>query len=327
MKTIIHVVLAIFLFSCPLAAMCESASTSTSSAAVKSNPTRLDSSVQAASAGVSKKSNDGEIKTTMSVNPLNSKERQVNISLSELESQLSDLRISTKSINSKLSKSYFTPAITGLIGVLLGGFLTFFTQRSLAKDSREFEIGKSIYSWRFQQMLELYAPLHALFSHSTALYRQMNQLLITKDSNKFRFQLDESGAELDRQMFQIRMPDGWVQFRTITHIGEVYGREYGIDDYFDEIVAVGKRIASVIEEKSGYADPEQEQLAGIFGKYLAHYSVLSRVHSAMQSRGTEGQQPISVDQSAVFPTEMLQLIDQGYKSLTSRLKSWPTNTL
>jgi hypothetical protein len=111
------------------------------------------------------------------------------------------------------------------------------------------------------------------------------------------------------------------------HIGEVYGRNYGIEDYFDEVVAIGGRIVKVITEKAGYVRPEQSDLVSFFGKYLAHYSVLVRLLSHMKTQcdaqARDASAPtIKVDQSAVFPQEIQRLVNDGFGAITRELNEW-----
>ncbi len=44
--------------------------------------------------------------------------------------------------------------------------------------------------------------------------------------------------------------------------------DYGIEQYFDELVAIGGRIVDVIEKKSGYTRPDQKDLIEMFGRYF-----------------------------------------------------------
>jgi len=112
----------------------------------------------------------------------------------------------------------------------------------------------------------------------------MNTVLVTADPERFRLRRDEASDELDNLVFEISLNDEWGCFRTVMHIREVYGQTYGIEDYFDEVVAIGGRIVNVITANAGYARPEPRDLVLVFGKYLAHYSVLGRLHSHMQDQ-------------------------------------------
>jgi hypothetical protein len=82
--------------------------------------------------------------------------------------------------------------------------------------------------------------------------------------------------------FQIRAPtQEWERFRRVMHIDQVYGQAFGVETYFDEIVSIGARIVTIIEQHAGYARPEEEQLMNVFAKYLAHFAVLKHLHCVL----------------------------------------------
>lgn len=124
----------------------------------------------------------------------------------------------------------------------------------------------------------------------------------------------------------MRARDGeWVLFRTVLHIREVYGKNHGIDDYLDEIVAIGARMTTIIEEKAGYVRPDHEKLVTMFGQYLAHYAVLKRVHSAARANGKSASGiDMAVDESAVFPRDIDMLVEQDFQAINRDLAAWRT---
>lgn len=241
-------------------------------------------------------------------------------------------------------RTSITAAVFGLVGVIVGGFINAFMQyllmrrqtqladvkatqeRELAENRAKLEIGNSFVQWELKQLSELYGPLRALLGQSNAMYRQMNKALCA--SEKERFRLQAGADDFDKQEFQIRTPDGkWVRFRTVMHIGEVYGRGYGVEDYFDEVVAIGGRMVKIIEEKAGYARPEQNKLLAVFGEYLAHYAVLKRLHSDMNARVHSKRKTVpavrmKAHESAVFPQEIQELVDAGFEAINGELMQW-----
>ncbi len=127
----------------------------------------------------------------------------------------------------------------------------------------------------------------------------------------------------------------WVIAEAVMHIDQVYGRGYGVETYFDEIVSIGGRIVKIIEQNAGYARPEEEQLMNVFAKYLAHFAVLNHLHglakAALVRSGSESNssateagslEPMKVDVSAVFPTELHDLINAGFKAITKDIEQW-----
>jgi hypothetical protein len=247
-------------------------------------------------------------------------------------------------------------AISGLLGVGVGGFINARIQskaltntkriaddaaanarllanakavqdHELAASRARLEIGGTLVARELEQLSELYGPLHALFGQSNALYRQMNQVLCDLDPERFQF---KQGADFDEREFQILIDGQWERFRTVLHLGEVYGRRFGIEDYFDEIVAIGERIQKIVAEKAGFARPDDSDLLLVFGRYLAHYAILRRLHSELKARlgagdsieGSTTSVPMKVQESAVFPHEIQDLVKNGFEAISKDLMEW-----
>ena len=56
------------------------------------------------------------------------------------------------------------------------------------------------------------------------------------------------------------------------------------------------------------------------GVYLAHYSVLSRLHSA--AKADKPVEPTAGDQEATFPLEIQELVNKGFNALNGEVKAW-----
>lgn len=289
--------------------------------------------------------------------------------LADLSARLGSMEMGISKLSERLGKTDYTPALLGLVGsflgVLVGGVLTVYTQRKLlshqktladtaanharqladakalqdrdlAENRAKIEIGNSFAQWQLKQLSELYGPLHALLRQSSVMYRHMNTVLERAAPERFRLRQCQACNDFDGKVFEINLDGEWVFFRTIIHIGEAYGRSYGIEDYFDEVVAIGGRMVGVISEKAGYVRHEQPALISVFGKYLAHYSVLTRLHSQIKDslkvseqgapigsiRGESSTRVLAVDESAAFPREIQRLVDDGFVALNADLNAW-----
>jgi hypothetical protein len=271
----------------------------------------------------------------------------------EIAARLTAIDSAVTKLTQKSGKTDITPALFGLLGVFVGGLINWFMQRvlldhqrslankaalqevNLANAKEKLEIGNSFVQWQLKQLSELYGPIHALLRQSNAMYRLMNLVLTKAEPERFRLRQGSPGDDFDKKVFEIKIDDQWVRFRTIMHISKVYGKDFGIEAYFDEVVAIGGRMVKVIEEKAGYARPEQKDLSSIFGRYLAHYSVLRRLHASVKAavpvdgvvQASHFTPEIVVDQSAVFPTEIQGLVDAGFDALNNDLSAWHSKAM
>ena len=292
--------------------------------------------------------------------------------LGEIKAHLSTIESGISTLDAKIGDKDHTPSYLalissgfGFIGLIIGACITWFTQRKLlthqqtladsatkqttelanakaahelqlAENRANIEVSNSFVQWQLKQLSELYGPLRALLQQSNVMYRHMNTVLIKTEPDRFRLR-DGFGEDFDHKLFEIQINGKWIPFRTILHIDEVYGKNYHVDDYFDAVVAIGAGIVKVIEENAGYARPEQsDEVLSVFGKYLAHYSVLERLHSQTKEKHypsevpassrarsvVSSKQTIAVDESAVFPKEIQGLVDAGFKEIIAELNAW-----
>ncbi len=212
-----------------------------------------------------------------------------------------------------------------LATVIVAGFISFVVQlillrhqRKINREQAKSEVSNSYVEWQLKQLSELYGPLRALLEQSNAMYRQMNRALISANPGLFRMQSAQD-KDFDNTEFQIKKEEGWTRFRTVKHLGDVYNKKYGIEPYFDDVVDVGSRMATLIRDKAGYARPEDDDLIKVMGTYLAHYAVLSRLHK----RAQEGMIiSTNMDDEAVFPVHIQNLVNRGYQSINGQIIQW-----
>jgi hypothetical protein len=190
-------------------------------------------------------------------------------------------------------------------------------QRKINKNDADAKVENTYVEWQLKQLSDLYAPLRALLWQSNILYRQMNKVLEAADPVRFRIIV---GEDFDNQVFEILMNDNWVRFRTVKHLAEVYGKNYGAEPYFDDVIAVGEKMANIIREKSGYARQEDGELVKVMGEYLAHYFVLKRLHKRAQEK--ESLKINSADEQATFPTKIQRLVEEGFQEINTRVLQW-----
>ena len=241
--------------------------------------------------------------------------------LDRLEKEIADLKRS--SLFATLGPALIA-ALAGLTGVLVGGLINQRLQTKLTEKQARLQIGNAVVEWQLKQLSLLYGPVRALLGQSFGLYRQMNRVLEAADSNRFRFA--KVGGNLDGQQFQIQIsPGNWERFRTVMHISQVYGKGLGVETYFDDIVSIGERIVTIIEQQAGYARPQEKELMTVFARYLAHFAVLNHLHAEAKRRLFQtpvGEPPMKVDLSAVFPEELHDLINNGFQAISKDIEEW-----
>lgn len=209
-----------------------------------------------------------------------------------------------------------TALLTAIL-TLVGQHLLMAHQRKMSARDSQNEVANAYVEWQLKQLSELYGPLRALLGQSNEIYRQMNRALISADSS--RFQLVD-GDDFDGKEFQVKLGGNWTRFRTVQHLAEVYNNDYGVEPYFDDVVAVGQRMADLIREKAGYARSEDADLLVYLGKYLGHFFVLKRLHE----RAKAGQEIVlnDADRAATFPNKIQGLVADGFAAINKQVMEW-----
>ncbi|MFZ4550200.1 MAG: hypothetical protein ACOYNB_00120 [Aquabacterium sp.] len=216
--------------------------------------------------------------------------------------------------------SLYTVVLTALLTATLSLFAQSFLmrhQRKIHRADTEAKVANSYIEWQLKQLSELYGPVRALLGQSNAIYRQMNKALVAADGTRFQL---IAGQDFDDKEFQIRIAEHWTRFRTVQHLTEVYGKSYGVEPYFDDVVDVGARLAELIRERAGLARQEDEELIDVMGEYLAHYLVLKRLHERVKKG--DAIHLNAVEEQAVFPVRLQQLVDNGFQSINKQVLQW-----
>lgn len=214
-----------------------------------------------------------------------------------------------------------TVIAAGLISIVLQ-LLLLRHQQKIYREQAKSEVSNSYVEWQLKQLSEFYGPLRALLEQSNAMYRQMNRALVSANPDLFRMQ-SAHGKDFDNTEFQIKKDGDWTRFRTVKHLGDVYNKGYGIEPYFDDVVDIGSRMATLIRDKAGFARPEDNALIEVMGTYLAHYAVLSRLHKKAQEGVLVSAN--MADDEAVFPIHIQNLVNGGYQAINDQIIQWRSN--
>lgn len=216
--------------------------------------------------------------------------------------------------------SFYTVLGTALLTAtlsLLAQALLMRHQRKINRADSAAKVANTYVEWQLQQLSELYGPIRALLGQSNILYRQMNRALVSADSARFQL---VPGDDFDGQEFQIHLAGGWLRFRTVKHLAEVYNKSYGVEPYFDDVIEVGSRMVDVIREKAGFARQDDDELVQVMGNYLAHYLVLKRLHE--RAKTGEKLHLNAADEHATFPNQIQKLVDNGFKKINQEVMEW-----
>jgi hypothetical protein len=225
---------------------------------------------------------------------------------------------SSESADAAAWRSFWLALATVLVAVANQWGL-FWHQRVMRREDVAHEISKTYVDWQLKQLTELYGPLRALLGQSNAMYRQMNKALVSARPEQFKLERKEVG-DFDNFVFLINKDGEWEGFKTVRDLGAVYNQGLNVEAYFDAVVEVGERMGKLIEDKAGYARPDDTELVKVMGVYLAHYSVLSRLHKAAQNK--ERVEPTAGDQEATFPLEIQELVNKGFNALNKEVMAW-----
>lgn len=261
---------------------------------------------------------------------------QINAKLTTLDKLQEDLKLallriasleesiqkaSEKTDNMTKRNAWFalaTVIAAGLISFVLQ-LLLLRHQQKIYREQAKSEVSNSYVEWQLKQLSGFYGPLRALLEQSNAMYRQMNRALVSANPDLFRMQ-SAHGKDFDNAEFQIKKDGDWTRFRTVKHLGDVYYRGYGIEPYFDDVVDVGSRMATLIRNKAGFARQEDKALIEVMGTYLAHYAVLSRLHKKAREGALVSTN--MADDEAAFPVHIQNLVNNGYQAINDQIIQW-----
>jgi hypothetical protein len=210
-------------------------------------------------------------------------------------------------------------SLVGIGMTILLGWLGLWHQQKLNESKERAEITNAYMEWTMKQISEFYGPLRALLGQSNAMYRQMNHVLINAAPEIFRFEKMD-GQDFDNLVFQIFKDGQWSRFRTVKNLEDVYNKGFNVEPYFTDVVNVGEQIANLIRDKTGYLRAEDKDLVAVLGDYLAHFSVLKRLHEAGSKN--EKINATKADENATFPIQMQSLVDDGFQKINAQIIKW-----
>lgn len=216
------------------------------------------------------------------------------------------------------------PGIFALLGIVIGGVISLFIQRSQRQhDTTErlkksgFEAKLKLIEYRSKQVNEFYGPMLVLLKQSKELSMQLHTQLSADAPDRYKFEND-STSKMGKSLF-IHQPDQPEKaFRLISELPYLGKNHKTALPRVKVIIDTGERLAKIIEEKSGLVKPSSQALIGCLGIYLAHLTALRDAYSL-----TQKPKGIALrTHDAVFPREIEGLTRSDYDDFITQITEW-----
>lgn len=225
--------------------------------------------------------------------------------------------------NDWLSKTI--PAIFGLLGVLSGSAISLFVHHQRIshelgerKAKFSFEIKQKIFDYRNKQLNEFYGPLLVLLTQSKELSTQLHEQLKKCNDKRYQHDTDTTLPDAKISLFINLSETRREPFRLIEELPHIGVNHKEVLPQVNVIITTGSRMAKLIEEKSGLADPKNTDLSGCLGRYLAHLSALKDAYAQAVASDSEPRRVYN----AVFPREIQNLVRSDYDKLRNEIQGW-----
>lgn len=251
----------------------------------------------------------------ISVEPVASDDmKQVDAKLEKLTSKLDENSI----------KPYI-PLYAALAISLIGALVTIFTQSRLFTHNAESQNKKSGYDaksklleYRYKQINDFYGPLLVLIKQSYNLSRQLYELLIADNSQIYYYLKDPQKNNRPSLYTRQSDPNG-APFRLISSLPYLRKNHANCLPYVKLILDTGSRIAKLIEDKSGFADPSNEPLMLCFAEYLSHRLALNDAYE----QTLLPEENHARLHNAVYPRNLEELVRGDYEKIVAEISEWP----
>lgn len=224
---------------------------------------------------------------------------------------------------SMIEKLY--PAIFGFLGILFGGLLNFYLHRSQLSYNREerkenfsFEVKQKIFEYRNKQNNEFYGPLLILLAQSKELSSQLHDQIQKFDGIRYAYRtnITESRPKKTLHVFTGGRAIPFRLIEELPHLGKYIKASL---PQVAVIIEVGEQLSALIERSSGLANPNNLELSGCLGNYLAHLRALK--DSYIQAKESTPSEPTRL-YTAVFPRQIYDLAKKDYDDINTQISEW-----
>ncbi|SDB35960.1 hypothetical protein [Pseudomonas sp. NFACC13-1] len=254
-----------------------------------------------------------------------------NEKISEVSQKVDNANEVLTSISSQISalkQSFWErlyPALFGVLGVAIAGLVNYFLQarqmthnESERKEKFSFDARQKLFEYRNKQNNEFYGPLLVLLAQSKELSNQLHEQLSKFDPSRYKFEDDSSSGVVKSTLFIHEH----ASKRPLRLIEELPYLGQHVKDLLPQvfvIIAVGDRMAALIEKSSGLANPKNSELSGCLGKYLAHLTALTDAYKQAEQGNPGGPTRIH---TAVFPRKIQELVKADYDEINIQIQEW-----
>lgn len=226
------------------------------------------------------------------------------------------------------------PAVSGLVGVLVGGLLGWLQQRrqlaltakmqqqQLQENERigraraGFESLSKVVDFQAKQVNEFYSPLRLMLRRSGGVRGQLTDQLQAKDPARFTYVREADGRD---HLFVVDADGSKTRFRLIEHMHELATSHSELMPLVREIVNIGVTMTTLIDAKGGMAINESDRLNTLLGRYLAHFSILRDVTEKADKNPAL---LAALRYSVAYPNELDSALEEDMTSLTNQIEAW-----
>jgi hypothetical protein len=211
------------------------------------------------------------------------------------------------------------------VGVAIAAWVNYILQarqmthnESERKEKFSFDARQKLFEYRNKQNNEFYGPLLVLLAQSKELSNQLHEQLSKFDPSRYKFEDDNSSGVVKPTLFIHESPDK-RPLRLIEELPYLGRHVKALLPQVFVIIAVGDRMAALIEKSSGLANPKNSELSGCLGKYLAHLIALTDAYKQAEQGSPDGSTRIH---TAVFPRNIQELVKADYDEINKQIQEW-----
>lgn len=180
----------------------------------------------------------------------------------------------------------------------------------LAHQQALFQRDEKLLDFHLKQMEHFYAPMLALLTQMKGLYDKMRIQLVQDQPDRYRWSTDSTG----KQEFQVLLDGGaWGEFRLLDQFPVVKANPRALA-LADQILSIGRDLTGIISQNAGLAS---EDLLGLLGQYMSHYTILSAIRH--EENRTVAYPPRS-HEMGYYPRELDDRIKRGYREVAEAIR-------